>query len=275
MGQELVLVLVLVLVRAQTLTHQQTCRQTQARQLVQVPVPVPVLALALVQALLWVQTLAHQQTCRQMPSHPPLVPVPMLVLAQALVLVLVHLVHELAAPVLASVPHCCLPALWLWHRRRAGMLWCHRLGRHEQRERPRQQPGGWSFRCRARLHSQQPVMHEPIPARGSAQTYLGVDGAGSRDGILHRRRRRRSHCTRTHCRHHQLGGMPCFRLEVEPTERHRGPPVRQGLAQALVPGLVQIQVFSQAQRTRGGLQHCLWTRQLVQARGLVLVLVWA
>ena len=132
MGQELVLVLVPV--RAQTLVHQQTCRQTQARQLV----PVLALVQALVQALLWVQTLVHQQTCRQMPSHPPLVLVPMLVLAQALV----HLVHELVAPVLASVPHCCLPALWLWHRRRAGMLWCRRLGRHEQRERPRQQPGG-------------------------------------------------------------------------------------------------------------------------------------
>ena len=53
--------------------------------------------------------------------------------------------------------------------------------------------------------------------------------------------------------------------------------MQQGLAQALVPGLVQIQVFSQAQRTRGGLQHYLWARQLVQARGLGLVqgLVWA
>ena len=51
--------------------------------------------------------------------------------------------------------------------------------------------------------------------------------------------------------------------------------MQQGLAQALVPGLVQIQVFSQAQRTRGGLQHYLWARQLVQARGLRLGLVWA
>ena len=53
--------------------------------------------------------------------------------------------------------------------------------------------------------------------------------------------------------------------------------MQQGLAKGLVPGLVQIQVFSQAQRTRGGLQHYLWARQLVQARGLGLVqgLVWA
>ena len=71
--------------------------------------------------------------------------------------------------------------------------------------------------------------------------------------------------------------MPCFLLEVEPTGRPRGPQVQQGLAKGLVPGLVQIQVFSQAQRTRGGLQHYLWARQLVQARGLGLVqgLVWA
>ena len=61
------------------------------------------------------------------------------------------------------------------------------------------------------------------------------------------------------------------------TPRQTQMPRTKKTPQALVPGLVQIQVFSQAQRTRGGLQHYLWARQLVQARGLGLVqgLVWA